>query len=134
MMTVYVEGAAFEMDVPHDLQHVVEELHNLEKAKKIQNFNVHKPRISNTSFNYIIKQVFLLRGFVKLKKIQKSEKNSEVGGCIKPQLGLLFFWRCVFCDFFFLLLYMFPKKIKNWIGGWVFGVWPIRVFLGFFLT
>ena len=27
-----------------------------------------------------------LRGFVKLKKIQKSEKNSEVGGWVKPQL------------------------------------------------
>ena len=29
----------------------------------------------------------LLRGFVKLKTIQKSEKNSEVGGWVKPQFG-----------------------------------------------
>ena len=29
-----------------------------------------------------------LRGFVKLKKFQKSEKNSEVGGWVKPQIGL----------------------------------------------
>ena len=27
-----------------------------------------------------------LRGFVKLKTIQKSEKNSEVGGWVKPQI------------------------------------------------
>ena len=31
----------------------------------------------------------LLRGFAKLQKFQKSEKNSEVGGWIKPQLGFL---------------------------------------------
>ena len=29
----------------------------------------------------------LLRGFVKLKKFQKSKENSEVGGWVKPQLG-----------------------------------------------
>ena len=42
-----------------------------------------------------------VRGFVELKKIQKSEKNSEVGGWLKPQLGF-FFWGgefCVFCVF-----------------------------------
>ena len=31
--------------------------------------------------------VTTLRGFVKLKKIHKSEKNSEVGGWVRPQLG-----------------------------------------------
>ena len=29
----------------------------------------------------------IVRGFVKLKKFPKSEKNSEVGGWVKPQLG-----------------------------------------------
>ena len=28
-----------------------------------------------------------LRGFVNLKKIKKTEKNSEVDGWVKPQLG-----------------------------------------------
>ena len=59
----------------------------------------------------------------------------EVGGWVKPQLGLLFFLEilCFFVIFFvFLLLYMFPKIIKNRIRGWVGVVWPIRVFLGFF--
>ena len=64
-----------------------------------------------------------LRGFFKLKKFQKSEKNSEVGGWVKPQLGIFFFFQnvvfCVFCGLF--LLYMFPKKMKNLIGGWIFG-------------
>ena len=31
-----------------------------------------------------------VRGFVKLKKIQKSLKNSEVGGWVKPQLESVF--------------------------------------------
>ena len=31
----------------------------------------------------------------------------------------------------FLLLYLFPKKYKKLNRGWVGGVWPIRVFLGF---
>ena len=62
--------------------------------------------------------VNIFRGFVKLKKIQKSEKNSEVGRWVKPELGFGFF----------LLLYMFKK---NGYGG---GVWPIGGFLGFFLT
>ena len=34
----------------------------------------------------------MLRGFVKLKKFKKSEKNSEVGGWVKPQLGFQFFF------------------------------------------
>ena len=45
----------------------------------------------------------MLRGFAKLKIFQKSEKNSEVGGWVKP------------------------KSIGEWVGG----VWTIRVFLGF---
>ena len=45
-----------------------------------------------------------LRGFVKLKKIQKSEKNSEVGGWLKPQLGLLFFSE-ILCFFYFCVVF-----------------------------
>ena len=62
-------------------------------------------------------------GFVKLKKIQKSEKNSEVGGWVKPQLGFLFFWE-ILCFFVFFVLFscfkMFKKKKKldNGVGGW----------------
>ena len=31
--------------------------------------------------------IYILRGFVKLKNSKKTEKNSEVGGWVKPQLG-----------------------------------------------
>ena len=69
------------------------------------------------------KQVFLIMfmcmcmsiwGFVKLKKIQKSEKNSEVGGWVKPQLGLNFLNSCVFLCFLccFHLSKCFKKKLK----------------------
>ena len=39
-------------------------------------------------------------GFVKLKKVQKSEKNSEVGGWVKPQLRFFFFNIVFFCVVF----------------------------------
>ena len=64
---------------------------------------------------------FTLRSFVKLKKIKKSEKNSKVGGWVKPQLeSFFFFWNvvflCVFCCLF--LLYIFPIFfLKNGYGG-----------------
>ena len=71
-----------------------------------------------------------VKGFVKLNKFQKSEKNSEVGGWVKPQLGFLFFFgNSVFFVLLFLL-YMFQRK-KKWVGVWVGVVWTIRVFLGF---
>ena len=73
-----------------------------------------------------------LRGFVKLKKFQKSEKNSKVSGWVKPQLGFFFFLEmlCFFVSFvLFLLFYIFQKK-KKWVWGWVCVVWPIRVSLG----
>ena len=59
-----------------------------------------------------------IRGFVKLKKFQKSEKNPEVGGWVKPQLGFNFFLEmlCFLC--FLCVVFMFPRK-KQWIGGWV---------------
>ena len=44
------------------------------------------------------------RGFVKLTKIQQSEKNSEVGGWVKTQLGFQFFLE-ILCFFVF---FMFP--------------------------
>ena len=48
----------------------------------------------------------MLRDFVKLNKIKKSEKNAEVGGWVKHQLGFFFFGEilCFLCCF--LLLYM----------------------------
>ena len=48
-------------------------------------------------------RVIHISGFVKLKKFQKSEKNSEVGGWVKPQLGFLFFLILCFFVFFFSL-------------------------------
>ena len=68
-----------------------------------------------------------IKGFCQVKKIQKFEKNTEVCGWVKPKLGIFFFF------FFFCVLFscfqMLKKKYKKWIGGWVGGVWPIRVFL-----
>ena len=54
----------------------------------------------------------LLRGFVKFKKIKKSEKNSEVGGWVKSQLGFFFFRNCVFFVLF-SCFQMFPW----WVCG-----------------
>ena len=61
----------------------------------------------------------MIRGFVKLKKIQKSEKNSEVGGWVKPQLGFLFFGGFFFCVFFVLFSCSkcFKKKMDRGVGG-----------------
>ena len=51
---------------------------------------------------------FVLRGFVKLEKIPKSEKTRKwVGWWVKPQLGLLFFLEML-C-FFFVLFSYFQK-------------------------
>ena len=72
--------------------------------------------------------------FVKLRKIQKSEKNSELGGWVKLQLGLFSFFLEILCFFVFFVLFLVVvhvSKKKKWIGEWVGGVWPIRVFLGF---
>ena len=57
----------------------------------------------------------MFRGFVKLKKIQKSGKNPEVGGWVKPQLGSIFLKFYVFFVFFVLFscFKIFQKKIKN---------------------
>ena len=53
----------------------------------------------------------LLRGFVKLKKFQKSEKNSEVGGWFQAVTRIFTFWG-KFCGFFrvFCAVFMFPNK------------------------
>ena len=80
------------------------------------------------SRNFMLLRCHCVRGLVKLKKIQKSEKNSEVGGWVKHELGLSFFG-----NFVFLMFLCFQKKKKKWIWGWVGGVWPIRAFLGFWI-
>ena len=62
----------------------------------------------------------MTRGFCQVKKIQKSEKNSEVVGWVNPQLGFFdFFGKFVlFCDFLVVLFVVHvSKKMKNWIGG-----------------
>ena len=66
-----------------------------------------------------------LRGFVKLKKIQKPKKNSEVGGWVKSLLGFVFFggkfiFFCVFCVvFMFPCVFKLKKKMKRGWVGWV---------------
>ena len=78
------------------------------------------------------------RGFVNLKKIQKSVKNSEVGGWVGhvPTRIIFFFGNCVFfCFFVFFFVCTWLKK--KWIGG--MGEWDLanpsfsRIFW-FFLT
>ena len=65
-----------------------------------------------------------------IKKIQKSEKNSEVGGWVNSDSFL--FWKFrVFFVFFVVAVYVSNFFFFKWIGGLVGGVWPIRVFLGF---
>ena len=60
-----------------------------------------------------------LKGFVKLKKIQKSEKNSEVGRWVKCQIKLEVFCAvCLYCA-------CLQKKLQKWIEEWVGGIWPI---------
>ena len=66
-----------------------------------------------------------LRGFVKLKNMQKSEKNSEVGGWVKPQVRFVFFWEILcFSVLLFCCTCLKKKKMVN-------GVRLIRVFLEF---
>ena len=73
-----------------------------------------------------------------VKKIQKTEKNSEVGGWVEPQLVFFFSNFVILCVFFVLFscLLMFKKK-KNWLGGWMGGVLTNPSFsqiFGFFST
>ena len=51
-----------------------------------------------------------VRGFVRLKKIQKSEKNSEVGGWVKPRLDFLLFLICVFCVFCVVFMFFLTSQ------------------------
>ena len=68
------------------------------------------------------------QGYCWCKKIQKSEKKSEV---LKPQLDFFFFFFFFFCVFGFLFMFLATKFDRG--GGWVGVVWPIRFFLGFLL-
>ena len=99
--------------------------------QSVRMYNVHVCSYVHIFKLYIVKlqiytDVHNVRGFVKFKKIQKS----EVGGWVKPQHGFVFsfFWK--FCVFLccFSLLYMFKKNNMGWVGV----VWSIRVFFGFF--
>ena len=53
-----------------------------------------------------------VKGLVKLKKIKKSYKNSEVGGWVKPQLGFFFLKFCVFVCFV-CVVFMLPIVKKS---------------------
>ena len=55
----------------------------------------------------------LVRGFIKLKKIKNSEKNLEVGGWVKPQLGFSFFGEILCFFFFFFFLHVSKTKLKR---------------------
>ena len=60
-----------------------------------------------------------MRGFVKLKKSKKSEKNSEVGGWVKSQLGFLIFGGkfCFLCVFVLFSCFQMLKKGRWWVGS-----------------
>ena len=59
----------------------------------------------------------MLGDFVKYKKIKKSEKNSEVGGWVKPQLGFGFFYgNFVFFVLFFVVIHVSKKYLKLDMG------------------
>ena len=84
---------------------------------------------------FMKQQLLLIRGFVKLKKFQKSEKNSEVGGWVKPQLGSPFFWGmlCFLCRFYFPKCFK-KKKLGRGVGGWCLINPSFSRIFGFFLT
>ena len=63
--------------------------------------------------NFILQLEYCLRGFVKLNKIKKSEKNSEVGGWVKPQLGLKCFFGNFESFYVFCVVFMFPNVFKK---------------------
>ena len=63
-------------------------------------------------------------GFCQVKKIKKSEKNSEVGWWVKNWKFGVFL--CFFCCTCFL-----KNIFEKLLGGWVGGVWLIEVFLEF---
>ena len=59
----------------------------------------------------------VLRGFVKLIFFFKSDRNSEVGGWVKPQLGFLFFGE-ILCGFFFVVnVSKINTKLDRRVGG-----------------
>ena len=41
------------------------------------------------------------------------------------------FFFVIFVLFFVVVHVSPPKMYKKWVGEWVAGIWPIRVFLGF---
>ena len=89
----------------------------------------------------ILKHYFEInRGFVKLKKIQKSEKNSEVAGWVKPQLKFTFFLEILRFFVFFVLLFVIVhvskknEKMDKGVGGWGLDNPSFSRIFRFFLT
>ena len=74
--------------------------------------------------------LFPTKGFCQVRKIQKSEKNSEMGGSVKPQLGFVFFLEilCFLCCFF-VVVHVSEKN--GYLGSGQFEFFSV---FGFFLT
>ena len=69
----------------------------------------------------------MLRGFVKLKKFQKSEKK-WVGGWVDQAPTRTFFLEMVcFFVLFFFVVHVSKKMDRRVVGG----IWTMGVFLGF---
>ena len=64
-------------DIRKEYASLVEEAESVKTAQKV---------------NYNFNTTNMTKGFCQVKQIPKAEKNSEVGGWVKPQLGFLFFW------------------------------------------
>ena len=85
---------------------------------------------SISSVWHIWENAFILldNGFCQVKK---NPKKSEVGGCIKPQIGLFFFLEilCFLCFLCFFVVVHISKK--NWLYRGLSGWGLAKVFLGF---
>ena len=86
-----------------------------------ENKRLRCPKIGVTWYLCVLTMVYhslVCKGLCQVEKIQKSEKNSEVGGWVKPKLRIFFFLEggemlCFSClSWGFSLFYMFPKNIK----------------------
>ena len=77
-------------------------------------YTIHERYINNMELVQAVQMCDEIKGFCQVKKIQKIEKNSEVGGWVKPELGLFGGGGnlVLFCMFFVFCLwwYIFPKK------------------------
>ena len=73
------------------------------------------------------------KGFCQVKKIQKIQEKLGSGWVGQAPTRIIICWGGIFFLFVFRVVFMFPKNKYQLDrgGGGAFGVWPIRVFLGF---